>query len=163
MISKSFANSQPSAFKSFSRSLEHFFLTVGQNKFGNKIPFFFTGYILNLRLLSAFSEPKMCKDCLFIEFYYITSFAKTWLTEPTQNFFNSTSLKDQIWKKWKSLMKLYEEVHFLHKSCKNRLCFLVPRTFFDKNMVHGAYKINPLFIYITTINDQILKKYLMKS
>ena len=35
-----FANSQPSAsnFKSFSRSLEHFFLTVGQNNFGNKIP-----------------------------------------------------------------------------------------------------------------------------
>ena len=38
---KNFANSRPSAsnFKSFSRSLEHFFLTVGQNNFGNKIPF----------------------------------------------------------------------------------------------------------------------------
>ena len=37
---KNFANSWPSAsnFKSFSRSLEQFFLTVGQNKFGNKIP-----------------------------------------------------------------------------------------------------------------------------
>ena len=37
---KTFSNSQPSAlnFKSFSRSLEHFFLT-GQNNFGNKIPF----------------------------------------------------------------------------------------------------------------------------
>ena len=36
------SNSQPSAcnFKPFSRSLEHFFLTVGQNNFGNKIPFF---------------------------------------------------------------------------------------------------------------------------
>ena len=36
-----FANSRPSAsnFKSFSRSLEQFFLTVGQNNFGNKIPF----------------------------------------------------------------------------------------------------------------------------
>ena len=35
-----FANSWPSAsnFKSFSRSLEQFFLTVGQNNFGNKIP-----------------------------------------------------------------------------------------------------------------------------
>ena len=33
-------NSRPSAsnFKSFSRSLERFFLTVGQNNFGNKIP-----------------------------------------------------------------------------------------------------------------------------
>ena len=34
-------NSRPSAsnFQSFSRSLEHFFLTVGQNNFGKKIPF----------------------------------------------------------------------------------------------------------------------------
>ena len=37
---KNFANSQTSAsnVKSFSRSLEQFFLTVGQNNFGNKIP-----------------------------------------------------------------------------------------------------------------------------
>ena len=37
---KNFANSQPSAsnFTSFSRSLEQFFLSVGQNNFGNKIP-----------------------------------------------------------------------------------------------------------------------------
>ena len=36
-----FENSRPSAsnFKSFSRSQEFFFLTVGQNNFGNKIPF----------------------------------------------------------------------------------------------------------------------------
>ena len=41
---KYFANSRPSAsnFKSFSRSLEQFFLTVGQNNFGNKIPFLHT-------------------------------------------------------------------------------------------------------------------------
>ena len=39
---KIFANCWPSAtnFKSFSQSLEQFFLTVGQNNFGNKIPFF---------------------------------------------------------------------------------------------------------------------------
>ena len=38
---KNFANSLPPAsnFKSFSRSLGQFFLTVGQNNFGNKIPF----------------------------------------------------------------------------------------------------------------------------
>jgi hypothetical protein len=37
---KIFANSRPSAsdFKKNSRSQEHFFLTVGQNNFGNKIP-----------------------------------------------------------------------------------------------------------------------------
>ena len=36
-----YANSRPSAtnFKSFSGSLEQLFLTVGQNNFGNKIPF----------------------------------------------------------------------------------------------------------------------------
>ena len=41
---KIFANSQPSAsnFNFFSRSLEHFFLTVDQNNLGNKIPFFLT-------------------------------------------------------------------------------------------------------------------------
>ena len=38
---KKFSNSRPSAsnFKSFSRSLEHFFLAVGQNNLGNKLPF----------------------------------------------------------------------------------------------------------------------------
>ena len=37
-----FENSRPSAsnFQSFSQSLEQFFFTVGQNNFGNKIPFF---------------------------------------------------------------------------------------------------------------------------
>ena len=40
---KNFANSRPSAsnFKSFSRSLKQFFLTVGENNFGNKIPILF--------------------------------------------------------------------------------------------------------------------------
>ena len=39
---KKISNSRPSVsnFKGFSWSLEHFFLTVGQNNFGNKIPFF---------------------------------------------------------------------------------------------------------------------------
>ena len=38
---KKISNSQPSAanFKSFSLSLEQIFLTVGQNNYGNKIPF----------------------------------------------------------------------------------------------------------------------------
>ena len=40
---KNFANSRPSAsnFKKLSRSLDQFFLTVGQNNFDNKIPFLF--------------------------------------------------------------------------------------------------------------------------
>ena len=45
---KNFENSRPSAsnFKSFSRSLEQFFLTLGQNNFGNKIPLPFSLCIL---------------------------------------------------------------------------------------------------------------------
>ena len=43
---KNFANFWPSAsnFKSFSRSVEQFFLTVGQNNFRNKILFFPKGH-----------------------------------------------------------------------------------------------------------------------
>ena len=57
---KNFAISRPSAsnFKSFSRSLEHFFLTVGQNNFGNKIPIQFPkSHATNttLRILSGSS------------------------------------------------------------------------------------------------------------
>ena len=46
-------NSWPSAsnFKFFSQLQEHFFLTVGQNNYGNKIPFL---------LLSQCSWPKLC-------------------------------------------------------------------------------------------------------
>ena len=55
---KIFANFQPSAsnFKKFSRSLEHFCLTVGQNNFGNKIPF-----------LNSLKKPK--KSSIFIAWY----------------------------------------------------------------------------------------------
>ena len=35
--------------KSFSQSLEHFFLTVGQNNFGNKIPFFFGQFLFHAK------------------------------------------------------------------------------------------------------------------
>ena len=49
---KMFANSRPSAsnFKSFSRSLGQFFLTVGQNNFGNKIPWVMLNTFLIARL-----------------------------------------------------------------------------------------------------------------
>ena len=53
---KKLANSQPSAsnFKSFSPPLEHFFLAVGQNNFGNKIPFLKT--FLRLKILVLMIE-----------------------------------------------------------------------------------------------------------
>ena len=58
MTSKTFENSRSSAsnFKSFSRSLEHFFLTVGQNNFGNKIPFFLKTFLLLLQNSNAEDE-----------------------------------------------------------------------------------------------------------
>ena len=59
---KNFAYSRPSAsnFKSFSRTLEQFFLTVGQNNFGNKIPFFFVS--------KKFSQGKNTNEVLVIVF-----------------------------------------------------------------------------------------------
>ena len=59
---KNFANSQPSAlnFKSLSRSLENFFLTVGQNNFG-------TGKFLSDALIFASTSPQN-DDGLIIEF-----------------------------------------------------------------------------------------------
>ena len=49
---KKFENSRPSDsnFKSFSRSVEHFFLTVGQNNFGNKIPLKVPNFRIKLKL-----------------------------------------------------------------------------------------------------------------
>ena len=49
---------QPQIFKTFSRSLEQFFLTVGQNNFGNKIPL--PTLFPNCRLDGYF-----CPGCLF--------------------------------------------------------------------------------------------------
>ena len=47
MIWTIFANSRPSSlnFKTFSRTLEQFFLTVGQNNFGDKIPYFLPEFV----------------------------------------------------------------------------------------------------------------------
>ena len=55
-----FANSRPSAsnFKSFSRSLEQFFLTVGQNNFGNKIPYHIAMHCVTLMILQENELPQ---------------------------------------------------------------------------------------------------------
>ena len=63
---KIFANSQPSVsnFNFFSRSQEQFFLTVGQNNFGNKIPFGkFVKYLLPLFFVHA--VDKMEERCVW--------------------------------------------------------------------------------------------------
>ena len=72
---KMFANSRPAAsnFKSFSRSLEQFFLTVGQNNFGNKIPFRFVEGII----FSFFSFLKCWKvQLLWLWFQWVESQVK---------------------------------------------------------------------------------------
>ena len=52
---KNFANSLPSAsnFKTFSQTLEHFFLTVGQNNFDKKIPFLMKIYCVYMKLVQT--------------------------------------------------------------------------------------------------------------
>ena len=60
---KNFANSRPSAsdFKSFSGSLENFFLTVGQNNFGNKIYLHKDKKLSNLTDLTPISTKMISK------------------------------------------------------------------------------------------------------
>ena len=62
---KIFANSRPSAsnFNFFSWSLEHFFLTVGQNNFGNKIPFLKVWFFL-VQMFPVQCNVRLCQDLL---------------------------------------------------------------------------------------------------
>ena len=62
-----FANSRPSAsnFKSFSRSLEQFFLTVSQNNFGNKIPVLQLS--INLPKFTKLVQLQQKKLCKFVQ------------------------------------------------------------------------------------------------
>ena len=79
---KKIANSWPSAliFKSFSRSLEQFFLKIGQNNFRNKIPFskvqmicfYFVMYIKCQNL--CFWQPDQIRFMLFFSFYDCVAF-----------------------------------------------------------------------------------------
>ena len=72
---KTFTNSWPSAsnFKSFSRSLEQFFLTVGQNNFSNKIPILHAMmFLLDISVCSwiiqqEFPESTATKVRLFLD------------------------------------------------------------------------------------------------
>ena len=54
---KNFADSRPSVsnFKSLSRSLEYFFLTVGQNNFGSKIPLLFSCLKMGFAVLTWYN------------------------------------------------------------------------------------------------------------
>ena len=61
---KNFANSWPLA-SNFSRSVEQFHLTVGQNNFGNKIPFINSMYHVFLSLQYIFAQIKLKKKILW--------------------------------------------------------------------------------------------------
>ena len=70
---KFFANSLPSAsnFKGFFRSLEQFFLTVGQNNFGNKTPLHThvykrtKGFRVGLMILRTFGGHDLTNNFVF--------------------------------------------------------------------------------------------------
>ena len=68
---KNFKNSRPSAsnFKNFSRSLEQFFLTVGQNNFGDKIPFLLRALKWNSLWISI--PMNFDKIFQFLQYFYI--------------------------------------------------------------------------------------------
>ena len=77
---KKYSNSRPSAsnFKSFSRSLEWLFLTVGQNNFDNKIPFLFISFLENY---SYSTKIKVFNFKLFLRLQILHSCARL---EPSQ-------------------------------------------------------------------------------
>ena len=92
---KNFANSWPSAWnlKSFSRSLEYFFLTVGQNNFGKKIPIpicIFLNIVVRTRFLYKikFAFPPFTAVLLFLSVCIFGGecWARDWLLYPNYNY-----------------------------------------------------------------------------
>ena len=71
---KHFANSRPSAssLKSFSWSIEQFFLTVGQNNFGNKIPFLI--FVASSKNRIKVQNSQKTGTCINIRIDYCISF-----------------------------------------------------------------------------------------
>ena len=128
---KNFANSRPSAsnFKSFSQSLEHFFLTVGQNNFGNKIPFLMS--FSNLITLSK--SDFVCCSTLIGFFWrkpwpsYLDVPSKvgqllqrgtklySWAVSQEMLFIHQKEMwkKDKTFLKWMNIQYRLEDGHFL--------------------------------------------------
>ena len=96
------ANSRPSAsnFKSFSRSLEQYFLTVRQNNFGNKIPFLRIIRIKDIRryLLKSFHFKNTVAQSSFLS--KLWSFSHQLISKQSQLMFYWKW--PQFWKKWGS-------------------------------------------------------------
>ena len=92
---KSFENSQPLAsnFKSFSQSLEYFFLTLGQNNFGNKMPLLISSgfHFEKKKCWSGSGCDGRCQAVIISDSMTIQScflrFWKTWLALEAWNLF----------------------------------------------------------------------------
>ena len=70
---KNFANSFPSA-SNFKKILEHFFLTVGQNNFGNKIPNHWLDNMLSKHTLGLLTQQS-CRRKYLSFFLFLLGFA----------------------------------------------------------------------------------------
>ena len=109
---KIFANSRPSAssFKSFSRSLEQFFLTVGQNNFANKIPFFIMFQVQPSSLRHRHLLVKVLYPQLLLkQRLHLSQLLKTRLQCPHLQFW--PNLRNQ------------SALHLQHKQFRNQLQF----------------------------------------
>ena len=71
MLPKQKSRPSASKFKSFSKSLEQFFITVGQNKFGNKIPFLWDIPLLQQKILATYL---LLRDTRFLGFMLIKEY-----------------------------------------------------------------------------------------
>ena len=100
---KLFENSPPSAsdLKSFSRSLEQFFLTVGQNNYGNKIPLYFLfcqgfrlsrNYQFNKKFLLCLSLQVIFEIVFISSIYLLSSLCVIFAIVLKSNFFLFSSL-----------------------------------------------------------------------
>ena len=105
---KNFANSQPSAskFKSFSRSLEQFFLTVGQKNFGNKIP-------LTLNFDATLVKYWICL------FFHHNFFVGKLISNSKNHIICFTNQESKIW--WKLPWIFSKNLHLMNFSLFNIL------------------------------------------
>ena len=121
---KSFANSLTSAsnFKIFSQSLEQFFLTVGQNNFGNKIPFLLYRWNFWMKIL-------ILDYCV--------------LSGPVGTFFKRKSLMSSIWGSHRWLKK--GSVSFLSRIVNKKRSFKKLHMFFSWFFEHFSTNKIPIF------------------
>ena len=91
---------QPRISNVFSRWLEHFFLTVGQNNFGNKIPFFLQtiSFLLTCRI-NRKSCTEHYKEVYNRTFLCVLLGKKTVWNMPNGNFLYFVNRSDTVMKK----------------------------------------------------------------